>query len=517
MKMKDINLEKELLKLCLSKGILLDTETFKIISQLGFENAKKLIEKISILNVKMITKSFILQNVEKIKEIIEDERIIERIKLNFGVELEISKISKKKEEEEKKIDNNLKILQTHVNITKKLKVSDFVNYFRNRFLEMKNFLQERPELDNLVSINKINNKKQNISIIGIVFNKRITKNKNIILELEDLTGRINVLVNKDREDIYNIAKEVLVDDVIGVKGVGDREILFANKIVYPEAYILEKNYLEKDENVAFISDIHIGSKKFFEKNFLKFIEWLNGDSGDDKQRKEAKKVKYLFIVGDCVDGVGIYPDQEEELLIKDVKEQYEKLAEYLSLIRKDIKIIICPGQHDAVRVAEPQPPISQEYAPSLYKLENVILVSNPAIIEITNNEKKGIKILIYHGASLNSFVNEIEHLRISKAHDNPSQVVKEILKRRHLAPLHSSVTYIPTTKDPLLIREAPDVIVTADFHRPDTDYYNNIQIICCSCWQDKTPFEERVGNNPDPCKVPILNLKTRKLKILDFS
>ena len=41
--------------------------------------------------------------------------------------------------------------------------------------------------------------------------------------------------------------------------------------------------------------------------------------------------------------------------------------------------------------------------------------------------------------------------------------------------------------------------------------------ICNSCWQSITPFEEKVGNNPDPCKVPVLNLKTREIKIMDFS
>jgi len=47
--------------------------------------------------------------------------------------------------------------------------------------------------------------------------------------------------------------------------------------------------------------------------------------------------------------------------------------------------------------------------------------------------------------------------------------------------------------------------------------YNNILLVASSCWQAKTPFEEKVGNNPDPCKVPVFNLKSREIKILDFS
>ena len=98
------------------------------------------------------------------------------------------------------------------------------------------------------------------------------------------------------------------------------------------------------------------------------------------------------------------------------------------------------------------------------------------------------------------------------------QVVRYMLKFRHLGPIHSSITYIPNSiTDELAIKEVPDVIVTADLHKPDVDMYNNILIICNSCWQSITPFEEKVGNHPDPCKVPIVNLKTRAVKIIDFS
>ena len=49
------------------------------------------------------------------------------------------------------------------------------------------------------------------------------------------------------------------------------------------------------------------------------------------------------------------------------------------------------------------------------------------------------------------------------------------------------------------------------------DKYNDILIIASSCWQSMTEFEEKFGNLPYPCKVPWLNLKTREVKILDFS
>jgi len=518
-------MKPEIIKFCMERGILLDKEAGEMLSELSEEAARKIIEKISTSKEKIITKSFFSKNFESFKE---SGDFFEKLKINLGVSVEIFReIAKKQEESPVKPENagikqrgNVKVLYSSSNPTRKLLVDDFVKYFRNRFSAIKGMLQQRSELEGLVSINKLgnNNQRQGVSVIGLVFSKRITKNKNILLELEDLTGKISVLVNQNKPELYEKARDVVVDSVIGVKGAGNREFIFANDLFYPEAILPERTTYSQDESVAFTSDAHVGSKMFLEKNFLRFINWLNGNLGDEKQRKEALKIKYLFLTGDNVDGVGVYPGQENLLKIVDIKKQYEKLAEHLSMIRKDVTIIICPGQHDAVRVAEPQPMIDKEFGYALHELDNVLLVSNPAFVEITPDGKDGVKILMYHGASMSLVINEVESLRAGKAHDSPAKVVRYLLKTRHLAPIHSSVTYIPNEKDDeLVIREVPDVITTADLHRPEVDVSNNVLIVCSSCWQSITPFEEKVGNHPDPCKVPILNLKTRQIKIMDFS
>jgi DNA polymerase II small subunit len=488
----------EILKICMERGILLDREAYEALSHLDFGEFNNILTKISNLNQKFVTKAFLNEKIFQ-----------EKVEVKIGISLEISKY----------VDRNIKVIYSLANATKKIEPDDFVKHFRNRYNEIKKILMERKELDNLSSINKISGEKQKLSIIGMVYSKRVTKNKNIFIEIEDSTGRINVVVSKNKAEVYAKAKDVIMDDIIAITGSGSSEIIYANDIIYPDSFLHEKNYLGREENVAFISDIHVGSKMFLRDNFQRFIHWINGEVGDEKQKEEALKVKYLLVTGDTIDGVGVFPNQEELLELKDIKEQYKTLAYYLGQIRKDVKIILCPGQHDSVRIAEPQPAIGRDYAEPLYELENLILVSNPAIIEIINEfGKKGIRFLMYHGASLIHYVNEIESLRMIKAHDTPSKVVREMLKRRHLATIHSSVTYIPTeAEDMLVIKEVPDVIVTADFHRADIDLYNNILIVCNSCWQSTTPFEEKVGNHPDPCKVPLLNLKTREIKILDFT
>jgi DNA polymerase II small subunit len=513
-------MDNELINFCNEKNILIDKPTLEIFDSLNkIEISKNIIERINYrYKQKIITLSFFKNNLEIKEYLLEnfkniDKNFIKELFLKLGLNLDYN-LKKNIKKDFDLTKTSLNLLRIFENNPKKLEVFDFVKSFRSRYLFLKSLLQERGELDNLVSINKIESNKQ-ISLIGLIYNKKSTKNGNILLEIEDLTGRVNAIINKDKEELVEKTKEILLDEVIGLKCSGSKEVVFVNDIIFPDLKIFEKKQSKYDESIAFISDIHVGSNKFLENNFLKFIKWINGELGNENQRKEALKIKYLLITGDSVDGVGVFPGQDRELKIKDVREQYKKLAELLSKIRSDIQIVICPGQHDAVRIAEPQPIISENYAEYLYYLKNINFVTNPSLIEIGKDVK--FKILMYHGASMHGVINSIDKLRFGKGHDSPTDVVKYLLKKRHLAPTHSLVDYTPLEEDALLIKEVPDIISTGDLHRPEIANYNGVVCVASSCWQSITPFEEKVGNHPDPCKVPIFNLKTRELKIMDFS
>ncbi|MFH1249466.1 MAG: hypothetical protein V1660_04930 [archaeon] len=522
-----------IIKSCLNKGILIDQKAVEILEVVSGDEeiSQAVIETCcSLMKDKILNENLFSENKEKIILILNNLKQKfpsrkEMIDLLSQKILEKFKTSRKEDQQETAKNTSIlkeesvKVLASYSIPGKKLEVEDFVRYFRNRFNIIKGILQEHSELQNLTSIGKINGQKQNISIIGIISDKRVTKNKNVLIEVEDLTGRISLLVNANKPEIFQKCKDLVFDDIAGFKCSGNNEILFVNDIVFPDAMIPERRKSLKEEYAAFTSDIHVGSTRFLEANFAKFIKWLNGEIGSESQRELAKKVKYLFIVGDTVDGIGIYPNQENFLSIKDIKRQYELLASYLSKIRKDVKIIMSPGQHDSVRVAEPQPPIDKHFAEPLHNIENLILVSNPALINIGSTASfSGLKVLMYHGASFHSLISDIEELRLTNAHHCPSKVVKHVLKRRHLSPTHSSVVYIPTEiSDPLAILIIPDIITTGEMHKTDVSSYNNILTIACSCWQSITPYEEKVGNEPDPCKVPILNMKTGQVNILDFT
>ncbi len=520
-------MEQNILKLFIEKGFLLDKEMLDFLNELRDEEiANEIINKIAIISKeKIITKNLINQNFEKIRPILfeldsEKKKLVEKFFVNVSISVEVKKETILQDfSNEAKKNSFVKIISSPVIASQKLEVKDFVRYFRSRYVFLKNILQQKTELEGLTSIDKINSNKRNFSIIGIVSNKNVTKNKNIILEVEDLTGKIKLLINQTKEEVYRKAKEIVLDDVIGFKCSGSGDFLFVNDFFYPDCFLSERHRSEEEAYAVFISDIHIGSSNFLEKNFENFIDWISGVRCSENETKIVNKIRYLFVVGDTIDGVGIYPGQEKFLKIKDMKEQYNKLARYFKKIPSHISIIMCAGQHDGVRVAEPQPPIEKDFAEGLHNIPNLCLVSNPSMVEIGGkNGRAGIKVQMYHGASMNSLINEIEELRLGNAHRNPAKAVKHLLLRRHLAPIHGLMTYIPdANEDSMLIKEVPDIITTADLHRTDIDKYNGVLIICNSCWQSITPFEEKVGNIPDPCKVPVLNLQTGAIRILDFS
>lgn len=514
-------MREEILKLIREKGLLLERDLFEVLD--GFQNvehAKHFLENLEKASGnKIITVSNLSKNFAYIKEIVnelpgETKIGVERVFIKLGLSLEIKREVEINPVKSMERRMDYKLFYADCNEARKIEVKDFVNHFRARYQELQRILMQRREVQaNLTSINKLGNTRQGLTVIGIVTDKRITKNKNLILKIEDLTGEINALVKFDAE-CFSKARELQMDDVVAIKGSGNREMIFAYDVFWPDSFLDEKTRFQEDFCIAFVSDIHAGSVNHLGKQFQNFMDWLNTPEG------AASRIRYIFFVGDNIDGVGVFPGQERVLKIKSSKEQYDLLASYLKQVPKNITMFMCPGQHDAVRVPEPQPIIGRDYGEALYELENLVLVSNPAMVKLIEGEKE-FKVLMYHGASIHVFINEIEELRMMKAHKCPAKAVKHMLKRRHLAPMHGvapSIVYTPNGEyDPLVIREVPDVLCTGEVHRLDIDTYNGTKIITGSCWQSQTEFEEKVGNLPDPCKVPILNLKTGELKILDFT
>ncbi len=412
---------------------------------------------------------------------------------------------------------NLKILKnyTEQKRSKKLEVTDWTAYFNRKYEEISNLITKRMDVKDVVSISRLVDRKDS-TIIAVVNEKRVTAKGNILLILEDPTGETLAIVNQYKKEIMEKIKEVVLDEVAGFRGVKSGEFFFVNDVIFPDIPYVPEKKAPNPGKAAFISDLHIGSNKFLMNEFEDFIEWLNG-KGSKSEQEMAKQIRYLFIGGDLVDGVGIYPEQIKELTIGDVYEQYEKFAEYMKRIPEDIKIIVIPGNHDGVRLEEPQPPLYREFAKELKPYGNILMLSNPSYVNIHAGDGfEGFNILNYHGYSFDSLVSDVEPIRKSGGYDRGDKIMEFLLKKRHLAPSYGWVPISPMERDYLFVDIVPDIFVAGHIHKSKVGYYKNILTITSSCWQGKTVFQERVGHHPEPGRVPIFDLKTRKMTILKF-
>lgn len=446
-----------------------------------------------------------------------DENILNKIINKEGEELDV--LTKEKIQKYTK-KTKITILKSYNKPSKKRTFQDFVSVFNNRFNAISKMLKTRSDLQSVAAIRRIQQKKteEQVEIIGMLLEKNTTKNNNIVLKLEDQTGVITVIVKKDDDDLtlFNIANDLALDEIIGVVGRTFNDAIFAKKIIHPDippTHELKKQ--EEEEYLAVLGDIHFGSKVFMKKEFERFINWIRGESGNEEQRRIASKVKYIIQTGDIVEGVGIYPSQEEDLEIIDIKQQYDDAAKWLRKIPEDKEIILFSGNHDPGRLAEPQEPPPKDLAEEIWKMPNVTMVSNPAYVKI--GENPGFNTLLYHGGSFIYYSANIPSIRSAGGQKRADLIMQFLLKRRHIAPTHASTLCLPDAEqDYLLIDIIPDFFLTGHIHRASAKNYRGVTMINASCWTETTDDQIKRGLEPQPAKLPIINLKTRDVKIMNF-
>jgi DNA polymerase II small subunit len=350
-----------------------------------------------------------------------------------------------------------------------------------------------------------------VQLVGIVKSVKTTINGHRLIEIEDETGTATLMALKNHNEVSQLANEVIVDEIIGVVGKISKngDLIIVQNIVFPDIKLQhDKNRAEVPVCVAFLSDIHMGSNMFMEDEWNAFLKWINGSLGNSRQKDVASKIKYLILPGDLADGIGIYPDQEKELSISNIYKQYDALAKQLELIPDHISVVLQPGNHDAVRPAEPQPTFEKEIR-DLFSGREFIFVGNPCYLSA-----HGVEILSYHGQSLLDFSTNIQYLN----YNEPTEVMKIMLKKRHLAPAYGGYTPLaPEHTDYMIIDKVPDIFVTGHVHIANIDNYRGVTLINASSWQAQTSYQKMLNFIPDSAKLPIVNLKTGNATTMDFN
>lgn len=376
---------------------------------------------------------------------------------------------------------------------------DFVHYFRDRLNQLSSIIRSRCSAMPIEALIKTTRyRSQDCSIIGMVVDVRTTAGGHRLAQLEDSTGTINVLFNKDR-DVFSEAEKVIPDEVIGIKGKlsGDGNIMFADTLIRPDIPVNNAPFRSKTAGRAIlISDIHLGSNTFLEDAWNRFADWLSDEAA-----------QYLLIAGDLVDGIGIYPGQQEELTITNIYEQYDALGELLSDLPSQLQIVISPGNHDAVRLSEPQPALPKEFTSSFPA--NVTLVENPCMVNI-----QGVRVLMYHGRSYDDLISMIP----GASYTRPDEMMEEMLIRRHLACTYGKRTPIlPAKQDRLIIKPIPEILHTGHIHICGIAQYRGVLGINSGAWQDQTSFQKQMNIQPTPGRAVVVDLQTLKPGIYDFT
>jgi DNA polymerase II small subunit len=414
----------------------------------------------------------------------------------------------------KDYDSDIKILQDITgNSISEGTTADFAKLFADRFDVLRNLLRgQRRELAHVIPIKRVKKAGlDDIQLIGIVEKYRTTKNGHIFLELEDDSGTLNCIVLKNNRDAFPLAKDFILDEIIGITGNLSKhgDLFLVDNIIYPDISLNNRRHKANAPiHAAFLSDIHIGSKEFMGKQWNAFLKWINGNMGNSRQKQVAGKIKYLIIPGDIVDGIGVYPNQDKELSIVDLYKQYEALATELEKIPDHISMIIQPGNHDAVRPAEPQPAFDKNIQ-KLFHSTDATFIGNPAQFSIHS-----VEILSYHGQSLMDFATNIQRLK----YNEPVEVMKVMLQKHHLAPMYGGYTPLaPEHKDYMIINRVPDIFVTGHVHLANLGEYRGVTLVNASSWQAQTSYQKMLNFIPDPAKLPIADLQHGKVTMMDFN
>lgn len=385
------------------------------------------------------------------------------------------------------------------------KIEDIVNLFTNRFDAISKVIREELGFKETSTIKELCAKKSVFSnrtcnIIAMVVDIRRTKSGGRMVEIEDKTDTMTIFIRKEDPACATL----MTDDVIGITGrfSEDGRMFWTDRVQHPEILPSNQNKGGEDYDpisIAFASDIHMGSKYFLEKEWDKMVGWLNSDY------HVAKNIKYLVLSGDIVDGVGVYPGHENNITMLDVYDQYEYCARKLDELPDHITPVILPGNHDAVRPAEPQPvlePLIQQ------KFNSAIHVGNPAQINLS-----GIDVLSYHGKGIDDMVPRMANV----TYEAPAEAMKEMLRVRHLAPMWGERNALsPEEEDQMVIREKPDVFVTGHTHAHQMEMYRGMPLIVSSTFQGETDFMKMLGYNPKMGYLSVYNVQNREMKSFGF-
>lgn len=377
--------------------------------------------------------------------------------------------------------------------------------FASRYQMLSRMLRGRPGLSNLRPIRELRTTEAEASIIAMIRSVReISAKRFVMLTVEDPSGAIELLVPNEA---FAGRGTFLPDEVVGFGLKLAREpgkmhrVTSVERPEVPSGHPLHRSV--RPSWTMFLSDLHIGSRSFLIEPWARLVDFLHGRG---PHAELAEGLEHVVIAGDLVDGIGIYPNQERDLAIPDVVEQYAELGRRLRELPERLSIIVVPGNHDAVAPAEPQPGLSAAMAAQLPS--NVRSLGNPSTFAL-----HGVVLSAYHGRGFDELIPAIP----GASYGRPTEVMKRMLQMRHLAPIYGGRTPLaPLSRDGLVIDPLPDIFVTGHAHTYGVDRYRGVLLLNVSTWQGETEYQKMRNITPVPARAAIVDLSTLTPTTLNF-
>jgi DNA polymerase II small subunit len=457
----------------------------------GFQihpDALEILHKINVSELSQIIKDVVKEKTKQKQFLINEE--------DFEIYLGI------KDDEEHQVEFEI-LSDPTKKITSAEGVEGYGKLFASRFAKIKQIMSDRPEskkVREIASMKSITKTDDELFVWGLVSDRKSDRNITKIT-LEDPTGSMEIVVFEG--DLKDTADTLLMDQfamfrIIPAKNGG----FFAKEILLPDIPEHTANRSKTETYAVFLSDLHVGSEYFMEQELKDLIGWIS--SADPI----ARKIRFIVIGGDLIEGVGVFPNQEKTLNQFTTEDQLKKSFEVLDKIPKHIKVFLISGNHDAGRKALPQPAIPKMYNSELWDRENFFMLGNPSMVSLN-----GVKVLMYHGQSIDDVVRTTPGV----SYDKPAAVMRHFLKARHMSPIYGSRTPIaPETEDMMVINDIPDIFHSGHVHFVGLDMYKGVLIVNSGAWQRQTDFQESVGITPTPGMAIIVNLQTMKVFQKDF-
>jgi DNA polymerase II small subunit/DNA polymerase delta subunit B len=182
------------------------------------------------------------------------------------------------------VSPRVKVIKSFLRKKGEIKPGDIADTLAKRYENISEILSKKPELVNLISINRISPENRAFSIIAMV---REIDATNRSLVVEDPTGSTSIFVSDLASGEFPYIVE---DEVVGI--VCDNEDSAENraiKIVFPGIPIqMKAAAANRDVFCMFVSDIHMDEGAFMQYSFEKFADYL----------RKIKEETFVFVLGD---------------------------------------------------------------------------------------------------------------------------------------------------------------------------------------------------------------------------